>query len=148
MVKGPLEMATFVGSLLTTVTVTGAAAGEGSVIANVTDWPSETEVFAGVPMAPALATVTLAVASTIFGRALAWITVEPKATPVTGTLTVVAPTLKLTVAGTVAVAGVLELRLIVTPPAGAALESVSVKFCVTKPAMVAVLGVKLTVAFT
>jgi hypothetical protein len=128
--------------------VTGEGAGEGSVIANVPDWPSDTLVFAGTPMAPALATVTVAVASGILGKALAWITVVPNARPVTGTFTVVAPVLKLTVAGTVAVAGVLELRLMVTPPAGAALESVRVRFCVVKPAMVAVLGVKLTVAFT
>ena len=72
----------------------------------------------------------------------------PNATPVTGTLTVVAPAMKVTVVGTVAVAGVPELRLIMIPPAGAAADKVSVRFCVLNPEMVRGLGVKLTVAFT
>ena len=50
--------------------------------------------------------------------------------------------------GTVAVAGVPELRLITRPPAGAAADRVSVRFCVLNPEMVRGLGVKLTVAFT
>src|SRR5215471_8405638 len=103
MVKGPEEMATLVGSLLVTVTVTGAVAGAGSEIASVTDWPNATAVLAGTEIVPAFWTVTLAVASAMLGAALAWITVVPKPTPVTGTLTVVAPWLNVTVVGTVAV---------------------------------------------
>lgn len=105
-------------------------------------------MLAGTPTAPLLCTVTLAVVSAIFGSALAWITVDPNATPVTGTLTVVAPEPKDTVAGTVAVAGVLELTLMVMPPAGAAADRVSVRFCVVNPAMIRLGGVKLTVAVT
>jgi hypothetical protein len=56
--------------------------------------------------------------------------------------------LKVTVEGTVAVAGVPELRLMIMPPAGAAADKVSVRFWVLNPEMVRVGGVKLTVAFT
>jgi hypothetical protein len=79
-------------------------------------------------MVPALCTVTLAVVSAILGRALAWMTVVPNATAFTGTLTLVAPALNTTVAGTVAVAGTLELKLMVIPPAGAALDRVRFRF--------------------
>ena len=72
----------------------------------------------------------------MFGAALAWITVVPNATPVTGTVAVVAPWANTAVAGTVAVAGVTELKFTVMPPAGAAAESVSVRFCVPKPEIV------------
>jgi hypothetical protein len=48
----------------------------------------------------------------------------------------------------VAVAGVPELRLMMTPPAGAAADKVSVRFCVLNPEMIRVSGGKLTVAFT
>src|SRR4029077_20072479 len=65
-----------------------------------------------------------------------------------GTLTVVAPGAKVTVEGTVAVAGVLELRLMAMPPAGAAVDRVNVRFCALNPLMVSVPGVKFTVAFT
>jgi hypothetical protein len=136
------------GSLLVTVTDTGAAAGAGSEIARVPDVPRATDVLAGTVIVPALCTVTLAVASAIFGRALAWITVVPTATPVTGTFTVLAPAAKVTVLGTVAVAGALELRLTVIPPAGAAADRFNVRFCVLNPLIVRELGVKLTVAFT
>lgn len=47
-----------------------------------------------------------------FGGELAWMVVEPPATPVTGTLTLVVFALIVTVAGTVAAAVLLELRLI------------------------------------
>lgn len=56
--------------------------------------------------------------------------------------------MKVTVGGTVAAAGVLELRLMVTPPAGAAADKVRVKFCVVNPEIVRLGGVKLTVAVT
>ncbi len=73
---------------------------------------------------------------------------DPTATPVTGTVTLVAPAGKLMVDGTVAVPVLSELRLMVKPAAGAAPDSVSVRFCVDGPVMVMVEGVKLTVAFT
>jgi hypothetical protein len=70
-VKGPADSNTFEGSLLETVTVTGAAAGAGSEIANVPDRPNPTDMLAGTVIVPALWTVTFAVASAIFGSALA-----------------------------------------------------------------------------
>ena len=72
--------------------------------------------------------VTLAMVSGIFGRALAWMVVDPDATPVTGTDTLVAFAAKFTVAGTVAADVFVELRLIVKPPAGAGAERFSVRF--------------------
>ena len=52
----------------------------------------------------------------------------PGATPVIGTVTVVAVAKMVTVAGTVAAPGVPELRLMTTPPAGAGTDRVSVRF--------------------
>jgi hypothetical protein len=80
--------------------------------------------------------------------ALAWITVVPRVSAVTGTFAVVAPAAKVTVAGVVATRVLLELTLTVTPPVGAAELKVSVRFWVFGPAIVTVGGVKLTVAFT
>jgi len=56
------------------------------------------------------------------------IVADPGATPVTATVAVVAFAAMLTVAGTVAAAVLLELKLTVRPPAGAAPESVRVMF--------------------
>src|ERR1700681_3947179 len=64
-------------------------------------------------------TVTLAVVSAIKGRALAWITVEPNPIPVTGTLMLLELAGMVTVAGTVATLVLVELKLTVSPPAGA-----------------------------
>src|SRR3954447_11963527 len=80
--------------------------------------------------------------------ALARITVEPAATPVTGTVAVVTPAAKATVAGTVATAGLSELTLMVTPPAGAGADKVKVRFPVAVPVMGRVAGEKTRVAFT
>jgi hypothetical protein len=89
----------------------------------------------------------MAVLSAMFGRLLAWIVAVPGATAVTGTVVVFAPDTKLTVAGTVATAGLLELRLMITPPKGADADSVSVRFCV--PALkLRVGGLKTTVPVT
>ena len=85
--------------------------------------------------------------SAIFGALLAWIVAVPAPTAVTGTVVVFAPATKLTVAGTVATAVLLELRLMVTPPKGASADSVSVRFCVP-PVKVMLGGVKATVAVT
>jgi len=54
MVKGPADTSTLVGSLLVTVTATGAAAGDGSDIASVPDVPNGTDVLAGTVIVPAL----------------------------------------------------------------------------------------------
>jgi len=87
------------------------------------------------------------VLSAIFGRLLAWTVAVPGPTAVTGTVVVVAPVAKLTVAGTVTAAVLLELRLIITPPKGAIADSVSVRFCVP-PLKVRLGGLKTTVAVT
>lgn len=82
--------------------------------------PLITATVAGPPLTGAL-TVTLAVVSAIFAP-LAWITVEPPETPVTGTFTLLTPALMKTVDGTVATPGLEELRFSVTPAAGAGPE--------------------------
>ena len=101
---------------------------------------------AGAVMAPC--TVTFAVVSAMVGSLLAWITVAPEPTIVSGTATVVLPGAKLTVAGTVATVALLEKRSTASPPAGAWPESVSVMFCVPPPVRVTFAGVKATVAVT
>ena len=73
-------------------------------------------------------------------------TALPSDTVVTGTKTWVAEGGKVTIAGTVATAGVAELRFTVRPPAGAGAERFSVTFCVRIPAIVTVGCAKLTVA--
>src|ERR1035441_2577959 len=92
--------------------------------------------------------VTLAVLSAMFGRLLAWMIAEPAAMAVTGTVTTLEPGEKLTVAGTVTALMLLEVRLTITPPAGAPADSVSVRFCVPVPVMVRLSGLKTTVAIT
>lgn len=133
--------------LSATVTPAGGAA-TGSVTAKGADAPSPAITPDGRPMGPAVTTETFAVVSGIKGVALAWITAVPKLTAVTGTLTVVAFAAKVAVAGTVATAMALEVRLTVRPAAGAAADNVSVRFWVLRPVIVAVGGVKLAVAFT
>src|SRR5664280_2788092 len=142
------EIVTFDGSVLASATVTAEGAGADKVTGNGMVWPNPTLGLGGRLIDPKISTVTLAVTSAMFGRLLAWITAEPAATPVTGTLMVVAPWPKATVSGTVATPVLLELRLIVTPPAGAAAERVSVRFCVIAPVMVRLGCVKAMVALT
>ena len=73
---------------------------------------------------PGAATVTLVEALAIFGVVvLAVIVADPGATPVMGTLTLVALAGTVTVSGTVAAAVLLELRLNVKPEAGAGTET-------------------------
>src|SRR5207249_4146209 len=98
-----------------------------------------TLVVAGTLTVPGFTTVTFAVASGMFG-ALAWRTVEPAATPVTGVPMELTPCGKKAVEFTVAVPGLLELRLARMPPWGAALDSDRVIFCVVAPVMVRVDG--------
>ena len=93
-------------------------------------------------------TVTFAVASAMKGVALAWIVAEPLATPLTTIATLVAPAANVTVGGTVATAELLELRLIVKPPAGAGPERFNPMFCVEPLTMFRVCWEKLTVAVT
>jgi hypothetical protein len=89
----------------------------------------------------------LAVALGIPG-ALAMMTAEPAATPVTGTGTLVAPATKFTLPGTVATPVLLEFRLTAKPPAGAGVDRLSVRFCVLPTVIVRLPGVKLSGAGT
>jgi hypothetical protein len=66
---------------------------------------------------------------------------------VTGTVATLEPGEKLTLPGTVTAPVLLEDRLTITPPVGAAAESVSVRFCVPV-LMVRLSGLKTTVAVT
>jgi hypothetical protein len=93
---------------------------------------------------PAGVTVTSAVA---FGMpvALAVIVADPAATPVTGTVTLLAFAPKFTNAGTMTVPGLLELRLTVNPLAKAGDDRFSVRFCVVSPMIVKLAGEKLIV---
>jgi hypothetical protein len=75
-------------SLLVSVTVTLDVGADGSVTVNVAVPPSATDVLVGSPIAPALVTVTLPVASAMYGVLLAWITVLPADAPVTGRVAV------------------------------------------------------------
>src|SRR5450755_2791110 len=92
-------------------------------------------------------TVTVAVVSARRGRALAWIVAVPVETPVTGTCTVVAPVANDTVAGTVAAAVLLELRLMIVP-AGAGEDRVKVRLCGPAPLIERVGGVNVMVPLT
>ena len=136
MVTLDAEIVTFEVSLLARATVTAEGADADKVTGNETVWLNPMLGLDGTLIGPKISTVTLAVTSAMFGRLLAWITADPAATPVTGTLAVVAPAAKTTVGGTVATPMLLELKLIVKPPAGAAAERLSVRFCVTAPVMV------------
>ena len=73
---------------------------------------------------------------------------DPGATPVTGTLALVALAAKVTLVGTVAAAALLEVRLNVNPEAGAGTDKLSARLCVAVPVMVAVEGEKLMLAPT
>jgi hypothetical protein len=141
------ETVTIVGLLLTSETVRVALAGDGRVTANAAVCPGATLTFTGKPIAPAVWTVTVAVACTTPAD-VARITVDPLPTPDTGTVAVVVFCGIVTVAGTVATAGLSELKLTVRPPAGAGPESVRVRFCVAVPAIVKVAGERLSEAVT
>lgn len=64
------------------------------------------------------------------------------------TVALVAPATNVAATGTLAVPGFVELRLTVTPLAGAGADSVSVRFCVAPLATVTLCGAKLTVPVT
>jgi hypothetical protein len=61
---------------------------------------------------------------------------------------VVPPAAIFTVAGTFAAAVLLELKLMVTPPAGAGADRVRVRFCVAVPTMLRLVGENAAVAAT
>lgn len=84
-----------------------------------------------VPLREATVTPMLAVPNP---GVLAVMVTEPGAIPVTGTLTAPEPAVKVTVAGTVATPGLLELRLAITPLPAAAVR-LSVRACVA-PALI------------
>src|ERR1017187_7898043 len=116
---------------------------------------TEIVTFDGSVMASAMVTAAGAAADKVTGNAMVWLNptlgldgrlIGPKICTVT--LVVVAPWPKATVSGTVATPVLLELKLIVTPPAGAAAERVSVRFCVIAPVMVRLGCVKAMVAPT
>ena len=120
------------GSLLSRVTVSPpAGAACDKVTANTADCPKPTAVVPGTLIDSGPCTVTLAVVSAMFGRALAWITVEPAPTAVTGTGTAAVFAKIVTVAGTVAAAVLLELRLIFKSACAAAPD----RFSVSDPAL-------------
>src|SRR5271165_2460818 len=130
---------TFVVSLLDILTLTPPGpAALGRVMLKGVTWPMPTLTLEGTPMPPALWTVTLAVVFAMLGREQALMVAEPAATPVTGTVVLVALAAKVTVAGTVATLVLLELTLTVRPPAGAGAERFNVRFCVAVPMMVAI----------
>lgn len=132
---------------LVKVTVTPVAgAGAGKEIVNGVDWPRPRLMFEGREIAPALTMFTVAVESAMFGKELACRTVEPSVKAVTGAVTLVEPCAKVAVAGTVATPTLLELRLTVSPPAGAGADRFRVMFCVVRPVIVMEPGAKLTLA--
>src|SRR3954453_20732678 len=118
---------TFVVSLLLSETVTPpAGAGAERVMGNGADVPTGTLTPLGNEIVP-WDTVTLAVDSAMLA-ALARIVVVPAPNPVTGTVALVAPAANDTVAGTVATPVLSDLRLTVTPTAGAGADKVNVRF--------------------
>ena len=145
----PAEMVALDGSLLVRTTYVEPADGRARVIGKSTVVLGAMVIVAGTMKSTALApvTVTLAAASARPGK-LAVMTAAPAATPVTGTATVVAPAVILTEAGTVAAAELEELSVKLRPPAGAAADRVSVRFCVLAVLSDRVAGVKLIVAVT
>jgi hypothetical protein len=120
-------MVTFPGSPLSSVTVTPAAgAGADSVTGKDTAWPGATVTFAGRLIVPGLLTVTVAVAPEILGEAaVAVIVAVPAATPCTKKLgLVVALAAIVTLAGTVAIAVLLDASVMGRPPVGAGAERI------------------------
>jgi hypothetical protein len=126
-----------------------AGAGAGSVTVNCPVWLRFTERFAAIPNAPALCTVTVAVAfGTVAIPVLAVIGAVPSDTPVTATTALVPPAAIVTLPGTVATAGFPEVRLTTSPPAGAGDDRRKVTFWVVRPAIVGAAGSKLRAAPT
>lgn len=126
----PGEIARIDGLLLLSVTVTPpAGAGVPKVTGKSTVALKPTFRFDGIVMLPGAVTVTVSVALGIFGVAvLAVMVVEPGATGVTITVTLLWFAGIVTDGGTVAAPGLDEFRLKVTLE-GAGTESVSERLC-------------------
>jgi hypothetical protein len=137
------------GELLERETVTPPDGAGDNVTGNGAGWFGPIVTLAGrliTPLIPVPTTETLAVVCDTFG-ALATIDADPGATPVTGTLTLAAPATNVTLPGTVATLGLLELRLTVKA-VGAGAERVSVRICAAIPLMVRFGGEKLSAPLT
>ena len=137
---------TIEGSLLASVMNTPpAGAAVPKLIGKLTVSPGAKLTLPGtsIPPAAGCVTVKLAVALAMFG-ALAVMVADPADTAVTGSTTLVEPVPKLAVAGTVATAVLLELRL-TTSPAGAGADRFSVRFCAAAALIVRLPGQKLIV---
>ena len=152
----PPAMATVAGetvnllvSLLVSVTITpSGGAGVGKVTAMGADWLGPTVTFEARVIVPALTTVTVADVSATLGRALAWMVALPMPAPFTATVVLVALPAKFAVGGTVATLVLLELKLMVKPPAGAGTDRFKVNASVEAPAILALAGKKLARAVT
>lgn len=114
-------------SLLESAIVVLVTAGAGSEMLKLAELPGAT-VTLDTKMAPEFWIVMLEEAE-VTPAAEAVITVEPGTRPATGTCAVVAPPAICTVAGTLATVATLEPKVTVNPPAGAAPDSVSSRFC-------------------
>jgi hypothetical protein len=134
-------------SVLDNVTVTAVGAAPGRLTAKGAEAPRATVVLLGTLIAPALWTVTFTVASGTLGDALACTTVEPPATPVTPTTTLLEFAGNVADAGTVATPVSSELNDTVKAT-GVTADRFNVTFCVAVPLMVTSGGVKLSVAVT
>ena len=140
------DTVTFVGSLLTSeMNTPPAGAAVPKVTGKFSVSPGINVIAAGRIIGAGLKTVMVAVALARLGP-LAVIVAEPVPIAVTGTLTLILFAGMVTVGGTVATPGLLELRLIVCPPAGAAADKLSVRFCVVPAVIVALAGEKLSAA--
>ena len=122
------EIVTLDVSLLSSEIMTPpAGAGFISVTASGATCPGSTVTLAASIKSGAAPTVTVALASGILGKALAWIVVVPGDLPVMVTLALVAFAANVTVPGTLAVPGFSEFRLTVKPPSGAGADKFNAK---------------------
>src|SRR5271165_2596002 len=125
------------GTLLLSAIVTPpVGAGVDKLTGNTVVKFCPTTAKAGRTTAGGVTTVTLAVVSAIAGSELAWIAVVPSETPVTATLALTAFAPIVTVAGTAATPVLLDVKLNVTPPAGAGDDRTKVRNCVEVPGTV------------
>jgi len=124
MVTVPGATETFNGSALTRVTTRPpCGAGPLNVTGNAADCPTATDKVDSTDNEPGVSTVTGRVAPVTFGAVvLAVIVAVPTATPVMLNVTLFVLASIVTLAGTVADAGVLELRATFRPPVGAGAE--------------------------
>jgi len=118
-----------VSALVSVIVTPPKGAGVPRLIGNAAVWPSDTVGLEGTLIAPGAEMVMLAVAPRMFGApGVAEMVAVPEETPVTSTLMLVKFAGIVTDGGTVRIAGLLELRPMGTPPAGAGAERLSVMF--------------------